>query len=94
VQENTQIQAEIERITAHYAERIQHNQDQLAKQKEALRNWQMAKKHESQRISEVIDLCSKQPANDSQAAGPSVPAASPVAASLQPSLVTKASAGR
>ena len=94
MQENAQIQAEMERITAHYAERIQHNQSQVAKQKEALRNWQMAKQHESQRISEVIDLCSKQPANDARpTVGPSVPAASPVGATLQPSLVTKASAG-
>ena len=76
------------------SERIQHNQGQVAKQKEALRNWQMAKQHESQRISEVIDLCSKQPANDARpTVGPSVPAASPVGATLQPSLVTKASAG-
>ena len=97
MQENAQIQAEMERITAHYAERIQHNQSQVAKQKEALRNWQMAKQHESQRISEVIDLCSKQPApaNDLQpAAGPSASTASPVGTPLQPSLVTKASAGR
>jgi len=97
MQENTQIQAEIERITAHYAERIQHNQDQVAEQKEALRNWQMAKQHESQRISEVIELCAKQPtpAKDAQpTAAPSASAASPVGAPLQPSLVTKASAGR
>jgi len=98
VQENTQIQAEMERITAHYAERIQHNQDQVAKQKEALRNWQMAKHHESQRISEVIDLCAKQPApaNEAQqtAAGPSASAAPPAGAPLQPSPVTKASAAR
>jgi cell pole-organizing protein PopZ len=52
----------MERVAAHYAERLQQNQDQLAgeKEKEALRNWQMAKPHESQRISEVIELCGKQ----------------------------------
>ena len=97
MQENTQIQAEVERITAHYAERIQHNQDQVAEQKEALRNWQMAKQHESQRISEVIELSAKQPtpANDAQpTAPPSASAASPVGTPLQPSLVTKASAAR
>jgi hypothetical protein len=95
MQENTQIQTEVERITAHYAERIRRNQDQVAEQKEALRNWQMAKEHESQRISEVIELCAKQPANDAQpAAAPSASASSPVSAPLQPSLVTKASAGR
>ncbi len=61
-QENAQIQAEMERVTAHYAERIQHNHDLVAKEKEALRNWQMQKQYENQRISEVIELCTKQPA--------------------------------
>jgi hypothetical protein len=91
-QENTQLQAEMERLTAHYAERIQHNLDQVAKEKEMLRNWQMAKQHESQRISEVVDLCSKQP--EPAKPEPSVTAASSTSAPLQPSLVTKASAGR
>lgn len=50
----------MERVAAHYAECIQQNQDQVAGEKEALRNWQMAKPHESQRISEVIELCGKQ----------------------------------
>jgi hypothetical protein len=58
-QENTKIQAEMDRVTAHYADRIQQNLDEVAREKEALRNWQMAK-HESQRISEVIELCAKQ----------------------------------
>lgn len=61
--ENSQIQAEMQRITAHYAERIQQNNDEVANHKEALHNWQMAKQHESQRISEVIELCGKQPAS-------------------------------
>ncbi len=91
-QENTQLQAETERLTAHYAERIQQNEEQVAKEKEVLRNWQMAKQHESQRISEVVDLCSKQP--EPAKPEPSVTAASPTSAPLQPSLVAKASAGR
>jgi hypothetical protein len=61
-QENSQIQAEMERVTAHYAERIQHNHDQVARERETLRNWQMQKQYESHRISEVIELCAKQPA--------------------------------
>jgi hypothetical protein len=32
-QENAQIQAEMERVTAHYAERIQQSQDQVAREK-------------------------------------------------------------
>jgi hypothetical protein len=62
-QENNQIQAEMERVTAHYAERIQQNHDLIGKEKEALRNWQMQKQYENQRISEVIELCGKQPAS-------------------------------
>ena len=58
-QENAQIQAEMERVTAHYAERIQHNHDQVAQEKEALHNWQIQKQYENQRISEVIELCAK-----------------------------------
>ena len=57
--EITQIEAEMERIRAHYAERIQQNRDLAAQEKEALRNWQMAMQHESQRIAEVIELCRK-----------------------------------
>ncbi len=56
-QENSQIEAELERLRTHYEERVQRNRDQLERQKEVLRNWQMAMQHESQRISEVIDLC-------------------------------------
>jgi hypothetical protein len=66
--ENTQIEAEMERIRAHYAERIQHNRDLVAQEKETLRNWQMAMQHESQRIAEVIALCSQKPVSVS---GPS-----------------------
>lgn len=77
-QESARIQAEMERVTAHYAERIQHNQDQVAREKETLHNWQMQKQHESQRISEVIELCAKQPA--------SAPLSNAAAASSGPSV--------
>ncbi len=60
-QENAKIQAELDRVTAHYAERIKQNHDLIAREKEALHGWQMAKQYESQRISEVIELCAKQP---------------------------------
>lgn len=70
-QENAPIQAEMDRVTAHYAERIQRNRDLVAREKEALHNWQMAKQHESQRISDVIELCGKQasPGNSAMTAG-------------------------
>jgi hypothetical protein len=60
--ESTRIEEEMEKIRTHYAERVQANLDQVAKEKEALRNWQMAMQHETQRIAEVIELCAKQPA--------------------------------
>jgi hypothetical protein len=93
-QENTKIQAELDRVTAHYVERIKQNHDQVVREKEALRNWQMAKQHENQRISEIIELCAKQPAStpvsDPQpaaTASPAPPAITP------PNLTAKASAG-
>lgn len=45
-QENTKIQTETDRVTTHYAERLKQNNDQVVREKEALRNWQMAKQHE------------------------------------------------
>ena len=61
-QENARIEEEMERIRVHYAERIQQNLDQVAKEKDSLRNWQNAMQSESQRIADVIELCGKQPA--------------------------------
>jgi hypothetical protein len=93
-QENTKIQAEMDRVVAHYAERVQQNHDQVAREKDALHNWQMAKQHESQRIAEVIELCGRQPAPTSRqpASATSVSAGSVVPE--EPRLVAKASAGR
>ena len=96
-QENTRIQTEMDRVTAHYAERIKQNLDEIAREKEALRNWQMAKQHENQRISEVIELCAKQPASapptDPQPAPSPVAASAASPATAQPNLSSKASAG-
>jgi hypothetical protein len=60
--ENSKIEEEMEKIRAHYAQRVQANLDQVAKEKDALRNWQMAMQHETQRIAEVIELCGKESA--------------------------------
>ena len=67
--ENTRIEEEMEKIRIHYAQRVQANLDQVAKEKEALRNWQMAMQHETQRIAEVIELCGKQPAPAAKGSG-------------------------
>ena len=58
--ENARIEEEMEKVRSHYAERIQANLDRVAKEKEALRNWQAAMQHESQRIADVIEMCCKQ----------------------------------
>ena len=60
--ENAQLQAEMERVTAHYADRIKRNLDQVDERKDALGQWQKNKEEESQRISQAADLCAKQPA--------------------------------
>jgi len=52
----------MEKIRAHYASRIQANLDQVTKERDALRNWQNAMQSENQRITDVIELCGKQPA--------------------------------
>jgi hypothetical protein len=96
-EEDARIQQEMERVNAHYAERIQLNQDQVAREKAALRNWQMAKQYESQRIAEVIELCGKQPSTPS-ADALSEAAANPETAETRTAprtgLHTEASAGR
>jgi hypothetical protein len=93
-QENTKIQAELDRVTAHYVERIKQNHDQVVREKEALRNWQMAKQHESTRISEIIELCAKQPASAPVSDPQPAPSASPAPPpNTPPSLSAKASAG-
>ena len=95
--DNAEIEAELARVTAHYAERIKANLDQVAAEKEALRNWQMVMQHESQRISEVIDLCMKpaepQPAAMSAAASADN-GASAVPRNTGPSLVPQGATGK
>jgi hypothetical protein len=94
-QENAKIQAELDRVTAHYAERIKQNPDQMVREKEALRNRQRAKQRESQRISEVIEFCARQPASapvvDPQPMAP-VAGSSASAATAPPNSASKASA--
>jgi hypothetical protein len=78
--ENTLLQAEMERVTAHYAERIKRNLDQVAQEKEALRNWQTMKQQECQRITEAAELCSKPAAPEAPNEAITALAASRVAA--------------
>lgn len=77
--ENAGIKSEIERITAHYTERIQHNLDQVAHEEKSLHDWQKKKEEECQRISEAVTLCGKPPlaeaSSSSREPAPALPAA-------------------
>jgi len=57
--EVAQLQAEMERVTAHYADRIKRSLDEVSREKEGFHKWQTLKEQESVRISEVIGLCAK-----------------------------------
>jgi len=61
-QENRAIQAEMERVTAEYLERINRNLDEVAHGKGAFHRWQMKKQYEIQQIAEASTLCVTPPA--------------------------------
>jgi hypothetical protein len=56
-QDNCAIQAEMERVAAEYAARISNNLDEIAREKDNFRKWQVKKQHEAQRIAEAVALC-------------------------------------
>jgi hypothetical protein len=91
LRENVQIQAELERVTAHYADRIKRNLDLVEHEKEAFRGWQTIKEQESLRISEASALCGKQPVAESVSDAPAGPVA--VSDALAPKAATAAGAG-
>ena len=91
-QENAQIEAEMARVAAHYAERIKMNLDQVAAEKEALHNWQMAMQHEVQRMGEVIEVCSNPAGARASTMGAAAGARAGGPAAAGPSLVSGLSA--
>jgi hypothetical protein len=60
--ENSEIQAELDRVTARYLSRIQGNVDDMARQQDAFRAWQKEKQQESQCIAEAASFCTPQSA--------------------------------
>ena len=70
VQENAEIQAEMERVTAHYLERRKHNMDEVSQMRAPFSAWQAAKQAEAQRISEAVELCTKNEANSPVTSAP------------------------
>lgn len=56
-EENSKIQAELDRLTREYMSRIQANLDEVARTQDSFRDWQKQKQHESQRITEAATFC-------------------------------------
>ncbi len=69
---NSSLQAEMERVTRQYVERMNRNLTEVQPEKEAFQKWQTAMQHEMLQISEAVTLCA-QPAvyesSNEQAAG-------------------------
>ena len=59
LQENAAIQLEMERVNENYLERMNHNLDEVALERNPFVNWQTMKLQEVQRISEAVGLCEK-----------------------------------
>lgn len=55
--ENSKIQAELERLTNQHMARIQANLDEVAHEQDSFRAWQKSKNQESQRITEAANFC-------------------------------------
>jgi hypothetical protein len=56
-EENALIQAEMDRATAMYLDRIKNNLDEVAREKITFATWQTMKLQESQRIAEAVLVC-------------------------------------
>ena len=84
-EENTLLQAEMERVTRQYVERMNRNLNEVAQEKEAFQKWQAGLQQEILQISEAVTLCSQASALDP---APEIPAA-PAANSTDKDLVAK-----
>ncbi len=58
-EENVQIQAELERVKAHYMSRISCNMEGVAREKATFNSWVTLKQQESQSMAEAVELCLK-----------------------------------
>lgn len=57
--ENVQIQAELERVKAHYMARISRNLEGVAREKAVFDHWLAAKAQECRSMAEAVELCLK-----------------------------------
>ena len=63
--ENAHTQAELERLTNQYQDRIKRNLDEVAQERIVFAKWQTMKQEEAQRISEATAICAKPSAAES-----------------------------
>lgn len=56
-EENTQIEAELERVKAQYMARVTRNLDGVAREKSAFDSWQTLKKQAAESMAEAAELC-------------------------------------
>lgn len=66
--ENIQIQAELERVKAHYMARIARNLESVEREKATFSNWLAKKQQESQSIAEAANLFDQAPVAESATA--------------------------
>ncbi|MBV9744654.1 MAG: hypothetical protein JO099_12915 [Acidobacteriia bacterium] len=57
LEENSKIQAELDRLTNQYMSRIQANLEEVAREQDKFRTWQRGKQQEAQRITEAATFC-------------------------------------
>ncbi len=69
-EENTLLQAEMERVTRQYVERMNRNLTEVQQEKDAFQKWQTAMQHEVSRISEAVTLCAQPAVYESSTAQP------------------------
>lgn len=58
-EENSQIQADLERLKEQYLARVNRNLESVAREKATFNAWLATKQHEAQTIAEAAELCAK-----------------------------------
>jgi hypothetical protein len=58
-EENSQLQAEMERVTRQYVEKMNRNLTEVQQEKEAFQKWQNGMQYEVLQISEAVTLCAQ-----------------------------------
>jgi hypothetical protein len=64
LESNAQIQAELDRVSAQYQDRIDRNLEEVTQEKAAFTRWQRQKEQEAERMTEAVGLCSKTAASE------------------------------